>query len=74
MELHSDDIRNYYDQNPQYEWDRKKRHRTEFAMTERALKEYLPLPPADILDCGGGPGRYTIELSRQGYQVTLFEL
>lgn len=74
MELHSDEIRNYYDDNPQYEWDRKKRHRTEFALTKRALNAYLPLPPADVLDCGGGPGRYTIELSRQGYQVTLFDL
>lgn len=74
MESHSGDIRNYYDQNAQYEWDRKKRHRTEFALTKRALIDYLPEPPADILDCGGGPGRYTIELSRLGYQVTLFDL
>ena len=30
--------------------------------------------PARILDCGGGPGRYAIELARPGYQVTLFDL
>ena len=27
-----------------------------------------------MLDCGGGPGRYAIELARQGYEVTLFDL
>ena len=27
-----------------------------------------------ILDCGGGPGRYAIELARQGYEVVLFDL
>ena len=26
------------------------------------------------LDCGGGPGRYAIELARQGYEVVLFDL
>jgi len=40
----------------------------------RALAAHLPPPPARILDCGGGPGRYAIELARQGYQVTLFDL
>ena len=27
-----------------------------------------------MLDCGGGPGRYAIELARQGYEVVLFDL
>jgi SAM-dependent methyltransferase len=27
-----------------------------------------------ILDLGGGPGRYTIELARKGYEVILFDL
>ena len=26
------------------------------------------------MDCGGGPGRYAIELTKQGYAVTLFDL
>jgi len=50
------------------------RHRTEFAVTMRALADHLPPPPARVLDCGGGPGRYAIELARQGYEVTLFDL
>ena len=67
-------IQALYDRNPEQEWDRMDRHPTEFAVTLRALAEHLPPPPASILDCGGGPGRYAIELAGQGYQVTLFDL
>lgn len=67
-------IKNAYDQNPEREWERMDRHRTEFAVTLRALEEHLPPPPARVLDCGGGPGRYAIELTRRGYDVTLFDL
>jgi SAM-dependent methyltransferase len=63
-----------YDSDPQLEWEREERHRTEFAITRRALTQYLPPPPARILDCGGGPGRYAIPLAQQGYDVTLFDL
>jgi cyclopropane fatty-acyl-phospholipid synthase-like methyltransferase len=38
------------------------------------LAEFLPPPPATILDVGGGPGRYAIALAAQGYQVTLTDL
>ncbi len=38
-----------------------------------ALAQYLPPPPARVLDCGGGPGRYAIELAQQGYEVALFD-
>ncbi len=68
------DQRRYYDLQPEREWARLERHRTEFAVTMRALAEHLPQPPARVLDCGGGPGRYAIELARRGYQVTLFDL
>jgi ubiquinone/menaquinone biosynthesis C-methylase UbiE len=64
----------YYDRQAEREWERLDRHRTEFAVTMRALREHLPLPPAHLLDCGGGPGRYAIELARAGYTVTLFDL
>ena len=70
----SNTIRALYDQQPQREWERLERHRTEFAVTMRALAEHLPPPPARVLDCGGGPGRYAIELARRGYEVTLFDL
>jgi S-adenosylmethionine-dependent methyltransferase len=67
-------VEQMYDADPQREWDRMDRHRTEFAVTLTALVEHLPPPPAHILDCGGGPGRYAIELARRGYRVTLFDL
>jgi len=70
----SQTIARYYDQQAENEWERMDRHRTEFAVTLRALSEHLPPPPARVLDCGSGPGRYAIELTRRGYNVTLFDL
>ncbi|MBM4424454.1 MAG: class I SAM-dependent methyltransferase [Chloroflexi bacterium] len=67
-------IERYYDLSSANEWDRLARHRTEWAITLRALREHLPPPPARVLDCGGGPGRYAIELAKHGYSVTLFDL
>jgi ubiquinone/menaquinone biosynthesis C-methylase UbiE len=43
-------------------------------VTLRALDEYLPPAPARVLDIGGGPGRYAIELTRRGYGVTLADI
>ncbi len=67
-------VEKLYDSNPQREWERAERHRTEFATTLRALLQHLPPAPCRVLDCGGGPGRYAIELARLGYEVTLFDL
>ena len=67
-------VQNLYRSDPEREWQRMDRHRTEFAVTLRALDEHLPPPPARILDCGGGPGRYAIALAQRGYDVTLFDL
>jgi ubiquinone/menaquinone biosynthesis C-methylase UbiE len=70
----SEHVERAYDADPQREWARLERHRTEFAVTLRALHEHLPPPPARVLDCGGGPGRYASELARLGYEVTIFDL
>ena len=67
-------VEGFYDNNAQREWDRLDRHRTEFAVTMRALREYLPPQPARIVDIGGGPGRYAIALAQSGYDVTLVDL
>jgi S-adenosylmethionine-dependent methyltransferase len=67
-------VQTYYDRNAVTEWERLERHRTEFAVTMRALGEFLPLSPAAVLDVGGGPGRYAIALAAQGYQVTLTDI
>jgi len=64
----------FYDEFAPKEWERLERHRTEFAVSLRAINEFLPRPPRSILDVGGGPGRYAIELARQGYSVTLLDI
>ena len=68
-------VQNFYDKNVQGEWERLgTRHRTEFAVTLRALKEFLPPAPTKVIDIGGGPGRYALTLAEQGYEVTLIDL
>jgi SAM-dependent methyltransferase len=37
------------------------------------MGDYLPPPPARVLDVGGGPGRYAITLAQAGYAVTLLD-
>lgn len=67
-------IQQYYDALVEREWERLDRHPMEFALTQRALERWLPPPPAEILDCGSGPGRYALLLARQGYRVSLLDL
>lgn len=69
-------VRDYYDKNAPREWKRLVQdgyHRLEFIITMHFLEKYLPRKGL-ILDAGGGPGRYTIELARKGYDVVLFDL
>lgn len=57
------------------EWGRLVRdpyHELEFSTTLHYLRRYLP-PRGLILDAGGGPGRYSIELARRGYRVVLLD-
>lgn len=67
-------VEQYYDEETQIEWQRLERHRMEFAITMRVLTDYLPPAPQAVLDDGGGPGRYTLALSKLGYQVALLDL
>lgn len=69
----SERVERYYDADPMREWERLERHRTEAALTMRALGRHLP-PLVRILDIGGGPGRYAIALAGQGHKVTLLDL
>lgn len=69
-------VKNYYTSQVHKEWRRLVRdayHRLEFETTLHFLEKYLP-PDGLILDAGGGPGRYTFELARRGYQVVLFDM
>jgi 2-polyprenyl-3-methyl-5-hydroxy-6-metoxy-1,4-benzoquinol methylase len=67
-------IEKYYNDNVEAEWNRFERHPIEFEITKRILSGNLPQPPARIIDIGGGPGRYSIWLAGQGYDVSLFDL
>lgn len=67
-------VEQFYDGQAEHEWNRAVRHRMEFEVTYRALREHLPPAPARILDDGGGPGRYAIHLAQRGYAVTLADL
>lgn len=69
------DIRKCYGENPKHEWKRLAKdqfHNIEFQTTMHYLKKYLPMKGL-ILDAGGGPGRYTIELAKMDYDVVLLD-
>jgi len=66
----------YYASRVQDEWNRLVKdpfHQLEFNMTKWFLKQYLPSKGL-VLDAGGGPGRYTIDLARMGLDVVLLDL
>jgi ubiquinone/menaquinone biosynthesis C-methylase UbiE len=69
-------VREYYSKDCLYEWRRLVQdpyHRLELDTTLHFLRKYLPAKGL-VLDAGGGPGRYTIELAKQGYDVILLDL
>ena len=45
----------------------------EFARTTMLLERYLPGPGSDVIDVGGGPGRYALWLAERGYRVHLVD-
>ncbi|MEW5826139.1 MAG: class I SAM-dependent methyltransferase [Candidatus Bipolaricaulota bacterium] len=71
----SDVVRRYYEACVEREWDRLARpyRAFEWVSTLRLIDEHFP-PGGRVLDIGGGPGRYTIELARRGYAMTLVDL
>ena len=74
MQEKKDEIRFYYNANPQKEWDRlKKKHPYEKYITIRMMDRYIK-PGGRILDIGGGPGHYAIHYAKQGHGVTLLDL
>jgi len=48
-------------------------HQIEFIVTMHFLEKHLPSTGL-ILDAGGGPGKYTIELAKKGYDMVLLDL
>ncbi|WP_329555223.1 methyltransferase domain-containing protein [Streptomyces sp. NBC_00696] len=68
-----DEVLRYYDEGMEQDRLADPRRSIEFLRTMDILGRHLPLPPAKILDVGGGPGRYALALTATGYQVTLVD-
>ncbi len=69
-------VRDFYNNCAEKEYERtlnKPHNLLEFQTTEHFYKKYLK-SGMKILDAGGGPGRYTIELARNGYHMTLLDI
>ena len=69
-------VKDWYAKTAGYEWKRLKQnpyHQLEFIVTMHFLEKNLPRKGL-ILDAGGGPGRYTIELAKKGYDMVLLDL
>jgi SAM-dependent methyltransferase len=69
-------VKDFYTATVRSEWRRLIQdayHRLEFETTLHFLEKYLP-KKGRILDAGGGPGRYTIELAKRGYNVVLLDM
>jgi SAM-dependent methyltransferase len=69
-------VKDYYTACVRDEWRRLVQdayHRLEFETTLHYLEKYLP-DRGRILDAGGGPGRYSVELAKRGYEVVLLDI
>lgn len=55
------------------EWGRLDREPIEFQVNWHYIKKYLPKSGA-VLDNGAGPGKYSMELAKEGYKVTITDL
>lgn len=70
------DVKEYYEERIEEEWRRLTQdpyHGLEFLTTIRFLHKFLP-KKGRILDAGGGPGRYSLHLAKQGYDIVLLDL
>jgi S-adenosylmethionine-dependent methyltransferase len=68
-----DEIERWYDSEYD-EWQRLDRHKIEFDITKRYMDEFIKGENLQIIDIGGGPGRYAIYLAEKGHKVTLLDL
>jgi ubiquinone/menaquinone biosynthesis C-methylase UbiE len=67
------DMQRYYEQGRERERLTRGGGTLELVRTQELLQRYLPPPPADVLDVGGGPGVYAAWLAKQGYRVHLID-
>jgi len=69
-------VKEWFTRKARAEWRRLQRnpyHQIEFIVTMHFVEKHLPKRGL-VLDAGGGPGRYTIELAKRGYEVVLLDL
>jgi len=69
-------VKEWYAKQAGHEWQRLQQdpyHQIEYMTTMHFLQKYLP-EKGLILDAGGGPGRYSIALAKQGYHIVLLDL
>jgi ubiquinone/menaquinone biosynthesis C-methylase UbiE len=69
-------VKEWYSKSAKGEWRRLQRdpyHQIEHLVTMHFLQKYLPKRGL-VLDAGGGPGRYTIDLAKAGHNVVLLDL
>jgi ubiquinone/menaquinone biosynthesis C-methylase UbiE len=68
-----EDIRGYYDEGQEQDRLLGGGDHLELVRTREILQRFLPPPPADVLDVGGGAGVYAAWLARLGYRVQLVD-
>jgi len=69
-------VKEWFTKGANHEWRRLQLdpyHQIESMVTLYFLGKYLPKSGL-VLDAGGGPGRYSIELAKQGYDIVLLDL
>lgn len=71
--MSTDAIRTYYRQADENKRAESTTGQFEFIRCMEVLERRLPRQ-ARVLDLGGGPGRYAVELARRGHRVTLVDL
>jgi SAM-dependent methyltransferase len=67
------DMRRYYERGRERERLTRGGGTLELVRTQELLLRFLPPPPADVLDVGGGPGVYAAWLAHAGYRVHLVD-
>jgi ubiquinone/menaquinone biosynthesis C-methylase UbiE len=72
----NESVREFYDRFGRMEWERTDSsayNKVERSITLHYLDKYLPSRGV-VLDAGSGPGRYSIELAKRGFDVILLDI
>lgn len=71
----TNEVREYYDKAAEAEWSRLNNpySRIEYSSTVYLIEKYFP-KIGHIIDIGSGPGRYSLELLKRRYRVSLLDI